>query len=153
MRRSPLTLAAALAVLFALPASADMMRIKPGQWQRDTSVKTTLSVNGEVSTMPVESSVAGECLSPADAVIDPAELVQEGCTLSGIDRQGRVLSFDLACNRAGIVMDGTMKITANADGSRLDGAITLSGSHENGVAMTSNVIIRSHWIGDCSAGE
>jgi len=147
---------ACLAVLIALAvptAGADVMRIKPGQWQRDTSVTTTLSVGGEVNTLPVDTSVAGECLSPAEAIIDPRDLVEEGCTLSDVTQAGGVLSFSLACDRAGLLMDGTMKITANDDGSRLDGAIALSGSHENGVAMTSNVIIRSTWIGECSAGE
>lgn len=153
MRLVPHVVIAALTALLALPAAADVMRIKPGQWQRDTSVTTTLSVEGEVSTMPVQTSVAGQCLSPAEAVVDPSDLVEDGCTITDITQTGRVLSFALACDRAGLIMDGTMKITANADGSRLDGAIALSGSHEKGVAMTSNVIIRSQWIGECSAGE
>ncbi|MEM7766857.1 MAG: DUF3617 family protein [Pseudomonadota bacterium] len=133
------------------PGFADGLQIKPGQWQRDTSVTTTLAVAGDVTTLPVDTSVAGECLSGTETVIDPRDLVQEGCTLSDITQSGRVLSFKMACDQAGVFMDGTMKITANADGSQLDGAIALSGSHENGVAMTSNVIIRSRWIGDCSA--
>ncbi|MEM0985034.1 MAG: DUF3617 family protein [Pseudomonadota bacterium] len=143
----------AASVLLAAPAFADGLRIKPGQWQRDTSVTTTLAVAGEVTTLPVDTSVAGECLSSAEAVVDPADLVQEGCSLSDVTTQDRVLSFALACDTAGVTMDGTMKITANADGSQLDGAIALSGAHENGVAMTSNVIIRSRWIGDCAAGN
>lgn len=141
-------LASCLALL-AAPALADGIDLKPGQWERDTTVTTIITVEGETTTLPVESSVAGECLVGDDARIDPADLAQAGCSFTELAGDATTLSFAMACDQESLQLDGTMKMTSNADGSKLDGAITMSGTHPNGVSMTSNVIIRSRWTGDC----
>lgn len=147
MMRTPLAWLIMLAA--SSPAMADGLTIKPGQWEQNTTASATMMAGGNSASMPVKTEITAECLLGDDARIDPATIDQEGCNLSDVTQDGRVLTYTMVCQRGPVEMDGTMKLTVSEDGTRVDRAIAMSGRHDTGIEITSSIIISSRWTGDC----
>lgn len=134
------------AICLATSASAEGLTIKPGQWTYTTDV--SMALNGQALPVPNEGNTTSECISGADATLDPSDVTQEGCEISDIVQSGNQLSFALTCNQNGVIVAGGMNISKNADGTRTSGNFNMTGTGQ-GMTVKLTGKIKGERTGDC----
>mgnify|MGYP006269557087 CR=1 FL=1 len=149
MRSTLLTAAAALGLACAAgAASAQEMTVKPGMWTYDMTVSSSMEMNGETMPVPDRTESSEECISEEDATLNPKEMAQEGCDVSGVQGSANQVSFDMTCSQAGFVLTGVMNMSKNADGTQTSGNFNLTGTGR-GMVMEVNGKVKGRRTGDC----
>ena len=167
MRSVPLAaIAVAFLALFARPAGAESIDVKPGLWERTVTMQMAMELPPlpDLSALPpeqralIERSLAAmsgkpttsrECVTPA--MLERWEDFQD--PEPGSDCQHRVLESTRKTVRMAVTCDGgattgTMHFTASSR-ERLDGTIEMV-NREDGAERPMKMTIASRWLGaDC----
>ncbi len=134
------------AICLATGASAEGLTIKPGQWTYTTDV--SMALNGQALPTPEQDNTMSECISEADATLNPSDVTQEGCEVSEVVRTGNQLSFALTCSQNGMIVAGGMNISKNAEGTQTSGNFNMTGTGQ-GMTMKITGKIKGERTGDC----
>ena len=139
-----ITLAAGL----ASAASAQELKVKPGNWETTTTMNMSMTMNGQAMNIPPRTMTQTQCMTPEDAKFSPDELTQEGCEVSNVKSGERTLSFDMVCTQQGATMNGSMAFELDASGETGTGTMDLEGSMQGAtMSMTGNTSAK--YLGAC----
>ena len=139
-----ITLAAGL----ASAASAQELKVKPGNWETTTTMNMSMNMNGQAMNIPPRTMTQTQCMTPEDAKFSPDELTQEGCEVSNVKSGERTLSFDMVCTQQGATMNGSMAFELDASGETGTGTMDLEGSMQGAtMSMTGNTSAK--YLGAC----
>ena len=139
-----ITLAAGL----ASAASAQELKVKPGNWETTTTMNMSMTMNGQAMNIPPRTMTQTQCMTPEDAKFSPDELTQEGCEVSNVKSGERTLSFDMVCSQQGATMNGSMAFELDASGETGTGTMDLEGSMQGAtMSMTGNTSAK--YLGAC----
>ncbi len=139
-----ITLAAGL----ASAATAQELKVKPGNWETTTTMNMSMTMNGQAMNIPPRTMTQTQCMTPEDAKFSPDELTQEGCEVSNVNSGERTLSFDMVCTQQGATMNGSMAFELDASGETGTGTMDLEGSMQGAtMSMTGNTSAK--YLGAC----
>ena len=131
-------LAAAGAALLAGTASAQEIKVNPGQWETSSTLNLSLTMDGATQQMPPETETSSECwATEADTVLSADMLALDGCNIKNVTGDTYKLAFDMDCNMEGIPMTGNATITVAPDRNSTEGYINLS-ANAQGIAINAN---------------
>lgn len=142
-------LAAAGVALFAGSASAQEIRVNPGQWETNSTFNVSLTMDGATQQMPPETESSSECwATEADTVLTPDMLAIDGCTISNLSGDSYKMAFDLNCNMEGIPMTGNAVIVVAPDRNSTDGDINLTATTQ-GITVNASGKLVGKRVGSC----
>ncbi len=122
-------LLAAITFLFTFPAPAlAQLAIEPGQWTNELNATMSIDMNGQAMDLPAQVRTSSECVSPEEAVFDPASLGQDGCTYSNLRETAGSMSVDMTCDQQGVSLEGTLSVTVADDRRSLTGEMQMDGT-------------------------
>lgn len=145
-----LLIASFAAVAFTGTAAAQTLSVNPGQWEYVTDMDMTLTMDGQTIPMPMEQDVSTECLTAEDAVLDPQELAQNGCSISNVQTTATTMSFDMNCSQDGMTMTGDASVVVSNGGNAADLTMNMSGNAPGQGSMSMSVDMKTKRLGACS---
>lgn len=144
-----LIIAGAMAAAISAPGFAQGMTINPGQWQYDTVMDMKMNMNGQAMDMPGQTISDTQCVTEADATLDPSQFTEPGCEVSGINQTSSSLSFTMTCNQQGMTMTGTMNAQVTDGGNGTTAKMVMQGEQPGMGTMNIDATITGKRIGDC----
>lgn len=130
----------ALFALACLPAFANAEKMKPGQWEIETSMK--------MQGMQLPGAKFTHCYTAKDiAAGKQYNTDEEGkCAISNMKASGGHVSYDMACTIEGGKMTGSIKGTMSATAYSFDQKMRMTPDHGMGEMHS---IIKGRRLGDC----
>ena len=145
-----LLIASFAAVAFTGTAAAQTLSVNPGQWEYVTDMDMTLTMDGQTIPMPMDQDVSTECLTAEDAVLDPQELAQNGCSISNVQTTSTTMTFDMNCSQDGMTMSGDASVVVSNGGDAADLTMNMSGTAPGQGSMSMSVDMKTKRLGACS---
>jgi len=146
-----LILTAATCLALAGAASADGLKIQPGQWENTNTFNVEIVANGETMTLPPQTEMDQDCVSEEDATFNPEDLAQEGCTASDIKSTDNSMSFTVNCDADGVKMTGAVDVETSNGGNEVNGTIDLKGEQPGMGSFAMTGTISGKRVGVCAA--
>ncbi len=131
-------------------AAADELAIEPGEWKTDVDISISLLANGQAVPLPPQNQTQTECLSAEDAVLSPADLAEDGCTVSDVKSTSTSLSFAMACAQNGVTLTGSMSVEKNADGTETTGSFSMEGEQPGVGKISLSGTLAGSRVGVCA---